>query len=112
MAPQALIYTLHVLPFAALWIAAVRDWLPILDLTPESGRHFILFVRFLIREICQAPVYVVVFLGIYAVCSVLYGVATFNDCPQARAELVTEIEHAKVDLRKRKVRDLHISLNL
>lgn len=41
--------------------------------------------------------------GIYAVCSVLYGVATFNDCSQAREELIKEIEEAKQDLRERKV---------
>ncbi|KAK6022124.1 Dolichol-phosphate mannosyltransferase subunit 3, partial [Ostertagia ostertagi] len=35
-----------------------------------------------------APIYAVLLLGIYALGSVVYGVATFNDCPTAKEELV------------------------
>ncbi|KAK5978691.1 Dolichol-phosphate mannosyltransferase subunit 3, partial [Trichostrongylus colubriformis] len=51
----------------------------------------------------QAPIYAVLLLGIYAASSVVYGVATFNDCPSAKDELVKEIKEAQEDLRKRKI---------
>jgi len=50
-----------------------------------------------------APVVVLAALGFYAMGSVIYGVYTFNDCPEARRELIGEIEEAKRDLRRRRV---------
>ena len=41
----------------------------------------------------------------YAVFSVVHGVLTFNDCADARAELVNEIKEARADLQKRKIID-------
>lgn len=38
---------------------------------------------------------------VYSLGSVVYGVATFNDCSQAATELRAEIVEAKKDLRSR-----------
>uniref|UniRef100_F1LH41 Dolichol-phosphate mannosyltransferase subunit 3 n=1 Tax=Ascaris suum TaxID=6253 RepID=F1LH41_ASCSU len=93
MVCQAVSYILHILPFVLLWFALLQNWLPgTYDFTTKN--HEI---------ILYAPVYAVVMLGIYAVCSVLYGVATFNDCQLARDELKKEIEEARAELRKRNV---------
>lgn len=93
MVSQLVTYTLHITPLVAIWAALLNDWLPYTHDFAKKHYEFILYL----------PVYVIVLLGIYAVCSVLYGVATFNDCMDAREELRKEIEEAKMDLRKRKV---------
>ncbi len=47
------------------------------------------------------PVYAIVTLGVYALSSVLYKVATFGDCKEAAMELNKEIEDAKKKLEKK-----------
>lgn len=37
--------------------------------------------------------------------SIVHGVATFNDCADARKELIEEIKEARADLKKRKIID-------
>ncbi|VDK45993.1 unnamed protein product [Anisakis simplex] len=93
MASQAVSYLLHILPFVFLWIALLRDWLP--------GTHDFTINNYDI--ILYMPVYAIVMLGIYGVCNVLYGVATFNDCYLARDELRKEIDEARAELRKRNI---------
>lgn len=44
-----------------------------------------------------------VLLQLHAALSVLLGVANFNDCSDARKELLEEIKEARADLTKRKV---------
>ncbi len=39
-------------------------------------------------------------LGAYVLARLGWGILTFNDCPEAHAELVAEIEMAKTDLRR------------
>uniref|UniRef100_A0A1I7YHQ2 Dolichol-phosphate mannose synthase subunit 3 n=2 Tax=Steinernema glaseri TaxID=37863 RepID=A0A1I7YHQ2_9BILA len=48
--------------------------------------------------IAYAPIIAIVLLGIYAVLSVLHGVATFNDCEYAKVSLQEEIKEARIDL--------------
>ncbi|KAL4002318.1 Dolichol-phosphate mannosyltransferase subunit 3 (DPM3) family protein [Acanthocheilonema viteae] len=93
MVSQIVIYSLHVTPLIAIWIALLYDWLPYTHNFTTKYYEFILHL----------PVYAIFLLGIYATCSVLYGVATFNDCPEAREELKKEIDDAKADLRRRNV---------
>ncbi|KAL9182675.1 hypothetical protein ACHAXT_013327 [Thalassiosira profunda] len=45
------------------------------------------------------PLWAVVALGVYALASVVYKVATFGDCPEAASELAGEIAAAKARLR-------------
>ncbi|VDD92413.1 unnamed protein product [Enterobius vermicularis] len=82
-------YGLRLVACGAVWLVLLQDWLPL----PESWRSTILYI----------PVYAIVMLGVYAVCSVLYGVATFNDCPLAQSELMKEVQEAKEDLKARGV---------
>ncbi|XP_014243814.1 dolichol-phosphate mannosyltransferase subunit 3 [Cimex lectularius] len=51
--------------------------------------------------ILYSPVILVFSLGVYALSSVLWGVLTFNDCPDAAEELQRQIKEAKEDLRKK-----------
>ncbi|KAK0397817.1 hypothetical protein QR680_002283 [Steinernema hermaphroditum] len=53
--------------------------------------------------ITYAPIIAIMLLGIYAVLSVLYGVATFNDCEYAKVSLQKEISEARADLAERKL---------
>uniref|UniRef100_A0A915PXP5 Dolichol-phosphate mannosyltransferase subunit 3 n=1 Tax=Setaria digitata TaxID=48799 RepID=A0A915PXP5_9BILA len=93
MVSQLVIYSLHITPLIAVWIALLYDWLPYTHHFTRKYYHSILYL----------PLYAIFLFGIYAVFNVLYGVATFNDCPEAREELKKEIDDAKADLRKRNV---------
>uniref|UniRef100_A0A0N4TNG6 Dolichol-phosphate mannosyltransferase subunit 3 n=1 Tax=Brugia pahangi TaxID=6280 RepID=A0A0N4TNG6_BRUPA len=93
MVSQLVVYSLHVTPLIAIWVALLYDWLPY---TRNFTRKYYEFILYL-------PIYAIFLLGIYAMCNVLYGVATFNDCHQAREELKKEIEDAKADLKRRNV---------
>ncbi|CAG9540555.1 unnamed protein product [Cercopithifilaria johnstoni] len=93
MVSQVVIYSLHVAPLIAIWVALLYDWLPYTHNFTLKYYQFILYL----------PVYAIFLIGIYAICNVIYGVATFNDCPEAREELKKEIDDAKADLRRRNV---------
>ena len=45
----------------------------------------------------------IILFQLHAVFSVLHGVAKFNDCADAKAELVREIQDAKADLAKKNI---------
>ncbi|VDO48372.1 unnamed protein product [Haemonchus placei] len=93
MVSQAVLYAGHILPFVLLWLGCVTDFIPIKKIGPDCDcfRH-ILVINFKFF-----------FIQIYALTSVIYGVATFNDCPGAKEELMQEIKEAQDDLRKRKI---------
>lgn len=93
MVSQIVIYSLHVAPLIAIWFALLHDWLPYTHNFTQKYYELILYL----------PIYAIISLGIYATCSVIYGVATFNDCSEAREELKREIDDAKEDLRRRKI---------
>ncbi|OZC11434.1 Dolichol-phosphate mannosyltransferase subunit 3 [Onchocerca flexuosa] len=93
MVSQLVTYTLHIIPVVVVWAAMLYGWFPYAsDFTRKYHQHILYF-----------PVYAVFFLGIFAICNVLYGVATFNDCPEAREELKKEIDDAKADLKRRNI---------
>lgn len=77
----------------AIWIALLYDWLP----------YTYNFTKKYYDSILYFPIYVIFSLGIYFLCNVIYGVATFNDCPETREELKKEIEDAKMDLKRRNI---------
>ncbi|CAB3410050.1 unnamed protein product [Caenorhabditis bovis] len=95
MVSQAVIFLGHLVPLTLIWVACVHNIIPVNNYLPEFAHHFVLY----------APIFAVIMLGIYAVGSVVYGVATFNDCAEAREELIQEIKEAREDLKKRKVLD-------
>ena len=47
------------------------------------------------------PVWAILALGVYAASSVLYGVATFRDCPEAAKEIETQVAEARKELKRR-----------
>ncbi|CAJ0602715.1 unnamed protein product [Cylicocyclus nassatus] len=93
MVSQALLYAAHVLPVAIVWLVCVTGFLPLMEYGPDCFRHLVLY----------APIYAVLLLGVYALTSVVHGVMTFNDCRDAKEELVREIKEAREDLKKKKI---------
>jgi alkanesulfonate monooxygenase SsuD/methylene tetrahydromethanopterin reductase-like flavin-dependent oxidoreductase (luciferase family) len=51
----------------------------------------------------QLPLWAIVSFGAYLLAKLGYGVLTFNDVPEAHAELVKQIEQARTELRKKGV---------
>lgn len=83
--------------FVGLWKASITRLATIqktlstaLSLDPSTTKFFVIYL----------PIWAVLLLGIYALCSVLYKVATFGDCPEAAVELSGQIEEAKQKLTK------------
>lgn len=48
-----------------------------------------------------APVWAILALGVYALVSVVHGVANFRDCPEAAAEIEQQVIEAKKELKRR-----------
>uniref|UniRef100_A0A1I7XSN3 Dolichol-phosphate mannosyltransferase subunit 3 n=1 Tax=Heterorhabditis bacteriophora TaxID=37862 RepID=A0A1I7XSN3_HETBA len=93
MVSQAAIYFFHIFPAILLWFLSVMEFIPVLKYGPEFMHHYILY----------APLYATLLLAVYAICSIIYAVATFNDCAAAKAELIQEIKEAREDLKKRNI---------
>ena len=81
--------------FIGLWrgsitrLATIQDTLSTsLSIDPNTTKILIAYL----------PVWAILLLGIYALSSVLYKVATFGDCPEAAVELSRQIEEAKQKL--------------
>ena len=53
--------------------------------------------------ITQLPIWSIVSFGAYLLFKLGYGVLTFNDVPEAHAELMREIQEAREDLKKKGV---------
>jgi dolichol-phosphate mannosyltransferase subunit 3 len=51
--------------------------------------------------IVYAPVWAILLLGLYALGSVIYGVTTLKDCPEAASEIERQIVQAKAEMKKR-----------
>ena len=64
--------------------------------TVGSSTAETILIRFL-------PVWTILLLGVYAASSVIYGVITFKDTPEASAELDRQINEAKQEMTKRGV---------
>jgi dolichyl-phosphate mannosyltransferase polypeptide 3 len=48
-----------------------------------------------------APLWAILALGVYALGCVLYGVATFRDCPEAATEIEQQVAEARKELKRR-----------
>ena len=48
-----------------------------------------------------APLWGIFCLGLYALISIGYGLMTFEDCPEAAAELERQIEEARAEMKRR-----------
>ncbi|XP_035170195.1 dolichol-phosphate mannosyltransferase subunit 3 [Oxyura jamaicensis] len=56
------------------------------------------------QALLPLPAYLLVAFGCYALATVGYRLATFNDCEEAAAELREHISEAREDLRRRGLR--------
>jgi hypothetical protein len=50
-----------------------------------------------------SPFLIVLALGVYAVCDIMYVVLTFNDCKEAAAEIDRQVAEATKEMKKRKI---------
>mmetsp|Transcript_49079 Transcript_49079/g.90916 ORF Transcript_49079/g.90916 Transcript_49079/m.90916 type:complete len:104 (-) Transcript_49079:114-425(-) len=88
------------LAFLAIWRAALKyedDIAATLGTAGFSSSQVSLAVSY-------APVWAILALGIYAVASIGYGVATFEDCPEAAKELDRQVKDARLAMEKKGVK--------
>ena len=81
---------MYAMPFCLAWLAIFLELIS----TTEARKYMFLV---------GSPLCLIVSVGIYAFVSVTWGLWSFNDCAEARSELLEEIHEAKIDLRKRKI---------
>ena len=93
MATQLTLFIFRILPFFTFWL--------ILLVKPSLFYSMPWLVEQRIQLLIYSPLVLLASLGIYAALTVIYGVATFNDCKQARESLIAEVAEAKEDLMKR-----------
>ncbi|CAJ0941597.1 unnamed protein product, partial [Mesorhabditis belari] len=84
--------------FLKYFITFVISWLTLWRFTANMN-----LPHCLSHVVEYAPIYAVLALGVWAASSVICGVFTFNDCNQAKLELVGEIGEARKHLKQRKV---------
>lgn len=89
MATQLQIYSICLSPFFFIWT------LMYFDVLPTYYNKKIMLVGM--------PLSFLAVFCLYAAFLLVYGVLTFNDCSEAREELICEIIEAKEDLRRRKI---------
>ena len=77
--------------FAATGISLLSIWLALLNNSTTASNPLVLY----------APVWSVLLLGLYAIISVILGTMSFKDCPEAAAEIETQIKEAKTEMKKR-----------
>uniref|UniRef100_A0A0N5CAZ9 Dolichol-phosphate mannosyltransferase subunit 3 n=1 Tax=Strongyloides papillosus TaxID=174720 RepID=A0A0N5CAZ9_STREA len=94
MATQLALFASIILPLFISWLGLYNQWIP------EINRRLPVFF---INSLGYIPFVVVGGLGMYALFSVAYGVATFNDCKEAQKELMDQVAEAKKELKKRKI---------
>lgn len=89
--------------FVAVWRALVHREDEVLEALSAATSPSVRDAVVAARVITWAPLWLLVGLASYALISVLHGVATFRDCPEAAAELEREVREARAELAKRGV---------
>lgn len=79
------------------WLSALSLFLAVWSLT-YSGSLFGPLSEEAKFQILLTPIYLLLTAGIISAGVVLYRTATFNDCPEAAAELRIQIKDAREDL--------------
>mmetsp|Transcript_18889 Transcript_18889/g.52760 ORF Transcript_18889/g.52760 Transcript_18889/m.52760 type:complete len:92 (-) Transcript_18889:1772-2047(-) len=77
--------------FLGVAVAFLAIWFTLIQRPELKSNSLILF----------APVWSIVLLGVYAVASVIIGLISFNDTPEAAAEIDRQVLEAKAEMRKR-----------
>lgn len=79
--------------FLAVWYAALENKPLIITTIPISSEAADLMIHY-------APLWLVVGLGLYAVFTIGFRVATFSDCPDAAAEIEVQAKEAIIEMKK------------
>mmetsp|Transcript_4469 Transcript_4469/g.6634 ORF Transcript_4469/g.6634 Transcript_4469/m.6634 type:complete len:100 (+) Transcript_4469:256-555(+) len=88
------------LSWAALWGAIWYQSMQSIDLVIEASPASPDMTRLLVNLL---PLWILVALAFYAIFTILYGLATLGDFPQAAAELEKQIVEAKKEMKARGV---------
>mmetsp|Transcript_18174 Transcript_18174/g.22890 ORF Transcript_18174/g.22890 Transcript_18174/m.22890 type:complete len:98 (-) Transcript_18174:314-607(-) len=79
----------------ALWYGAVQNKSSLVDEGSTLQGYLVDYL----------PLWILLCLAVYAIGSVVYGVANFADCPQAAREVERHIEEAKAAMKKKGIID-------
>jgi hypothetical protein len=79
--------------FMALWYAALQNKDAIMEATGFPVATDL--------AVQWAPLWGILGLGLYAAISIIYGLLTFEDYPEAAAELERQVEEARAEMKRR-----------
>ena len=79
--------------FLAIGLTFVSIWIALIKSSESTPNPLVLY----------APVWAIILLGIYAAGSVILGLMSFKDTPEAAAEIERQIIEAKKEMKRRGV---------
>mmetsp|Transcript_6204 Transcript_6204/g.12823 ORF Transcript_6204/g.12823 Transcript_6204/m.12823 type:complete len:92 (+) Transcript_6204:175-450(+) len=79
--------------FLAIGISFVSIWLALINVSDATPSPLVLY----------APAWSIILLGLYAIGSVVLGLMSFKDTPEAAVEIERQILEAKTEMKKRGV---------
>mmetsp|Transcript_1902 Transcript_1902/g.2781 ORF Transcript_1902/g.2781 Transcript_1902/m.2781 type:complete len:107 (-) Transcript_1902:277-597(-) len=88
------IFLVYGVVFYAIWHAALSNMETVMETSPLSSNVTTLLIWY-------APIWAILALGVYAVVTIIHSVLAFDDCPEAAAEIDTQVKEARVALKKR-----------
>uniref|UniRef100_A0A7S4JTX8 Dolichol-phosphate mannosyltransferase subunit 3 n=1 Tax=Odontella aurita TaxID=265563 RepID=A0A7S4JTX8_9STRA len=94
------IFMVYGFAFLATWQAALTHKTTIVEALGTVGIELSLGNI----AVTYAPFWAISCIGIFAVMSIGYGVLTFEDCPEATAELDRQVKDTREELKKRGVK--------
>jgi dolichyl-phosphate mannosyltransferase polypeptide 3 len=77
--------------FVAIGLSFLSIWLALIKTSDATLNPLVLY----------APVWSIILLGLYAIGSVVLGLMSFKDTPEAAAEIERQIVEAKAEMKKR-----------
>ncbi|KAG9510144.1 Dolichol-phosphate mannosyltransferase subunit 3, partial [Fragariocoptes setiger] len=87
-------FVIRLIPFIMVWIAY---WIVFTERQKLDAR----LQNFVVIIVPCLTIGYILLLGLWAIGTVAYRVAVFNDCEEARKELLSEIQEARADLKKK-----------
>ena len=96
------IFTVYGIILLAIWYGALQQQQQkreqLVTENEAENTHSSAYIDILILYL---PLWVIFALGIYALCSVIFGVLMLKDYPDAAAEIDQQIAEAKTEMKKR-----------
>ena len=87
------VFLAYGIAFMALWYAALQNKEAIMEATGYPVETDI--------ALQWAPLWGILGLGLYAAIKIIYGLITFQDFPEAAAELERQVEEARAEMKRR-----------